>query len=374
LSDYNWKGYYSKKVIAFTLLVGLVILWLAISLDYDVLFQETFNINWGIFFFSTIIGIIALYFDGYVWNWLIKRIWKKKLEVNTVLNIHYASIGIGLALPTAGSSELATRAWLMKRQFNTSPEDTLSSMLIFRLFFYLTTFISTFLFFISLHYLNWLTIEEAIILIIFFYFIEILGFIIIALASYRLDLIYRVLSLVYRLIPLKFIQRANNFLLEKFENISKKFETSGREILDKRSMISFLTLIFLQYCTKQISIWTTYMVLIPDIPIPAIIVATTLTTFLLTIPVTIPGMQGIRELSNVIILAPFVVATTTTEALVLLGILQSLQVWIFVAVGLFIIVVMINFTRPYSKKESSYSTTDIEEKFKSKTPLESETS
>ncbi|OLS28106.1 MAG: hypothetical protein HeimC3_00660 [Candidatus Heimdallarchaeota archaeon LC_3] len=355
LSELGWKKYFTKTRILFTFIVLVIILLYTLTLDFAILFSKLSDIKWEIFAFSTIIGIIAIYFDGYVWKWLIDRIWPQhNIPINSALQIHFAAVGVGLGIPMGGASEVGTRAWLLKKKFNVTPEETISSMLLFRLFFYTTTFVSTLLFCSSLYLLDVVSLDNAIILLIILYVIEAIGFILLALISYRLDIIYRIMSFFHKIIPLKIIERLNNYLLTKVTVISNNFSEGGKKILKKRSIIVFLFIIYLQYFMRQISIWSAFLLLIPGITLPMIIIATTFTTFLLSIPITIPSMQGIRELSIVAILSLFM-KSALDEELFLIGTLQTLQIWIYFIIALIIILIYVNLTNSDRLKPSEVS-------------------
>lgn len=320
----------------FTLIFWSILIYFATKLDFNALASAYDRINWSIFIFSTIAFIIAIYFDGYAWRYMLGHIWHEKLPVSTTTNIHYSAVGMGQMLPAGGATELGTRIWLMNRQLNVPAEETLGSMLLFRLFFYCTTFISTFLFLWSLYSLHVIDFTTALILLIIFYILEFIGLIFLALAFYRLDLINKFLAFVYRIIPLQIVENFNLFLMKKITGISAKFDDVRNEFNNRRQIAIFLTFVVIQYTIRQIAIWSMFYILIPNITLPPIIIVTTLTTFATSLPLLIPGNQGVRELGNVLFLAPYV--AQPTEVLVLIGVMAGFQIWI---VGIITVIVVL---------------------------------
>ena len=349
--------------LTFTALFWLLILDLATKLNFDILIASFDKIRWDIFIISTVLFIIAIYFDGYAWRYMLSHLYHEKLHVTTTTNIHTASVGMGQLIPSGGASELAARVWLMKRQFGVSSEETLGSMLLFRLFFYCTTFISTLLMIWSLYALNVIDFQLAVILLIFFYFIEFLGLIFLYLAFYRLDLINKIFLFIHRIIPLKIVDRFNNFLIEQITGISQKFDEIKNEFSNKRQITIFLGFVVIQYTLRQIAIFSIFYVLLPNITLPPIIVVTTLTTFLTSLPLIIPANQGVRELSNAVILAPYVGSSTPVEILVLVGVLQGFQIWIYGAVSVVIILYYLLFKKPFKTetKEENFTSESIDQ-------------
>ena len=322
--------------IIFTLIFWSILLYFATKLDFDTLISAFDRIRWNIFVFSTIMFIIAIYFDGYAWRFMLSHIWHAKLPISTTTNIHYAAVGTGQLIPSGGALELTTRVWLMKRQLGVPSEEVLGSMLLFRLFFYCTTFISTFLFIYSIYVMHIVNFSIAVVLLIIFYFIEMIGLLFLTLAFYRLDIINNFLMFVHKILPFKIVEKFDNYLISKITGITEKFNDVRNEFKDKKQIFIFLGFVLIQYTIRQIAIWSMFYILIPNITLPPIIVVTTLTTFITSLPLFIPGNQGIRELSNVVILSSYV--AQPTEVLVLIGVMQGFQIW---CVGTLTVVVIL---------------------------------
>ena len=350
------KGTATK--IVFSVAFWIVLLYLATKLNFGILIDAFDRINWDIFIFSTIVFILAIYFDGYAWKYMLNHIWHEKLPISTTTNIHYTAVGMGQMFPSGGASELATRVWLMKRQLGVPDEEVLGSMLLFRLFFYCTTFISTFLFIWSLFVLGVIDFQLSVLLLIVFYIIEFIGLVFLALIFYRLDLVNKIFALIERLIPLDFVKRFNQFLMAKITGISEKFVDVKNEFSNRRQIAIFLAFVVIQYTIRQIAIWSMYYILIPNITLPPIIVATTITTFLTSLPLIIPGNQGVRELGNFLFLKPFLPATTdVTEVVVLIGTMAGVQIWIVGFLSVLVILYYYLFKHP--KKATSENKSNV---------------
>src|SRR3990172_2068821 len=152
---------YNRTNIALTLGLVVICVWYATTLSYDIFFSYFWRIKWEFFVFSCVFAVLSIYFEGLGWRYMLKRLWPGvNLPVTTVLHLHYASISTGLLLPSGGVSELGTRLWLARRQLGIPPEESFSSMLLFRLLFFCTTFISTFLFFTSLYLMEVISFES----------------------------------------------------------------------------------------------------------------------------------------------------------------------------------------------------------------------
>ncbi len=316
--EFSLRQAFDKKTIV--LLGSAILLFIFFLISENVTVQDFVDILGRINLFILITGaaftFIAVLFDSIAWK-LLLRISSIYPSISSVYRIQLASFSYGLLIPSAGAIEIIMRIALGKKEFvqeeeqrNATSGEILSSVVVHRLCGLLAFIpIAIFLSFAMFSYLSdmltnfpggqplpedfgiiFVTIISIVSIVIVFFFI------LIALSPNAAKKV--VLTLLQGLGAFPYIERYAKKAMEPSEKIIEDFSTQFK-VLAQNKLLS-LCIFFLTFFS-QIAHWISIYFILHSIQIPILIDQVAAVNFLSgtadLIPVGIPGMAGIKEIT-----------------------------------------------------------------------------